>query len=276
MNNASGVYPSTKKDGTVYYRCSITYKNKHISLGSYSSQENANQAYQIANHLLREKNDLSINFIESYYTEESKHPLKSLSFEKAVILFNFRDNQIYFHAPIYLKKNFFFYYLAIDSHLTFDKDDLFYYASHKIMKRGGHLFVSDYGSQINIASRYGIKNHAVKNRDYYFQNGDETDYRYNNIKIINRYYGVLRVGDFGQYKYKAKIHLNGDIVLGIFDNEETAAIAYNKAADYCISHGINKNFQMNFIEGISPKLFAELYTSITLPDYLISYCNLQN
>ncbi|MEI3177829.1 MAG: hypothetical protein V8S31_05680 [Lachnospiraceae bacterium] len=49
-----GVYTATKKDGTIYYRSSITYQNKHISLGSYASEDTANQAYQKADALLRD------------------------------------------------------------------------------------------------------------------------------------------------------------------------------------------------------------------------------
>lgn len=280
MKKASGVYETTKKNGETYYRSSITYQNRHISLGSYPSYEKANLAYQAADHILHEPENYSIDLLEHYYLSEQsnkvtlvKDNISILSFEKTVVLLNFRDNQLYFHSPIYLKKNFFYYYLAPDHRLTFDKDDLFYYSSHKIMQRGSHLFVADYGMQVGIASRYGIKNHAVKGRDYYFQNNDENDYRYDNIKIINRFYGVTRIGEFGQYKYRAKIHINGDIQLGTFDDEETAAIAYNKAADYCKTHGINKNFPINYLENISGKQYAETYTSITLPDYLISYCN---
>lgn len=36
------------------------------------------------------------------------------------------------------------------------------------MRRGGHLFVADYGMQVNILNRYGIKNYAVKDKDYIF------------------------------------------------------------------------------------------------------------
>ena len=54
-----GVYTATKKDGTIYYRSSITYQNKHISLGSYASEDTANQAYQKADALLR---DPSVSF----------------------------------------------------------------------------------------------------------------------------------------------------------------------------------------------------------------------
>ena len=41
----AGVYTAYKKDGTVYYRSSITHKNKHISLGSFSSENEAAVTY---------------------------------------------------------------------------------------------------------------------------------------------------------------------------------------------------------------------------------------
>jgi hypothetical protein len=126
-----GVYQAYTKDGTKYYRASVTYRSKHISLGSYSSEEAANNAYLFARNLL-EASQLGIED----YSEE--YPL---SFHKWVVLINFRDNQIYFKNPIYLKKRYFFYYIDYNTRLRFDAEDLFYYAHHKIMKRGGHLFV---------------------------------------------------------------------------------------------------------------------------------------
>ena len=56
---------------------------------------------------------------------------------------------------------YFSYYLSENEELKFDIDDLFYYSNHKIMRRGGHLFVSDYGMQISILSRYEIMLHKV-------------------------------------------------------------------------------------------------------------------
>ena len=41
-----GVYKAARKDGTLYYRCSITYQNKHISLGSFEKEETAHLAYR--------------------------------------------------------------------------------------------------------------------------------------------------------------------------------------------------------------------------------------
>ena len=40
-----GCFSAQKKDGSLYYRASVTYRAKHISLGSFSVQENAGNAY---------------------------------------------------------------------------------------------------------------------------------------------------------------------------------------------------------------------------------------
>ena len=85
-----------------------------------------------------------------------------------MILINFRDNGIYFGTPIYARPKFFYYYLSPVDVLKFDIDDLFYYSSRKIMKRGEHLFVADYGMQVNILNRYGIRSFAVAGKDYLF------------------------------------------------------------------------------------------------------------
>ena len=34
-----GVYQAKKKDNTIYFRSSITYSGKHISLGSFDTEE---------------------------------------------------------------------------------------------------------------------------------------------------------------------------------------------------------------------------------------------
>ena len=77
---------------------------------------------------------------------------------KWVVLNNFKNNGIYIKTPIYLRKTFFNYYISEHDVLTFDADDLFYYSDHSIMRRGGTTFVTEYGMQVNIASRYGIRN----------------------------------------------------------------------------------------------------------------------
>lgn len=138
-----GVYTATKKDGTLYYRSSITFQNKHISLGSFSSEYEAAAAYLEAEKLVR-THVLTLDRFEETCT---------LSFTKWVCLLNFRDNGMYIKTPVYLNNNYFFYYFSPNDYYIFDIDDLFYYSTHSIMRRGGHLFVSDYGMQVNILSR---------------------------------------------------------------------------------------------------------------------------
>lgn len=257
-----GVYVTTRKDGTVYYRSSIHFMNKHISLGSFSSEEDAHTAYSEAALIL---NDSSTGL------HNMPADLKLLSFEKKIVLVNFRDNHIYFKNPIYLRKGYFSYFLSESLELKFDIDDLFYYASHKIQKRQGHLFVSDYGMQYSILSRYGIKPYAVPQRDYTFSNGDVTDYRYANIVIVNHYHGVTYLSQNGLIKYRASIHINGNYLIGTYTSEDKAAIAYNKAVDLAKAAGISKNFPENYVVAFSPKQYAEIYTKIKISHRYLQY-----
>ena len=97
-----GIFRAVKKDGTVYYRASLTYRGKHISLGSYRDAGQAHSAYEEGIRLL---NDSSLSL--KSYRETS-----SLSFEKWVCLLNFRDNGIYLGNPIYMGQQLFYYYLT--------------------------------------------------------------------------------------------------------------------------------------------------------------------
>lgn len=250
-----GVYTATKKNGSKYYRSSLTYQNKHISLGSFADEFDAHSAYKEALTLIHTPDITIADF-------RSKKNI--LSFDKWVALINFRDHKIYFKNPIYLKKNYFLYYLSPKLELKFDIDDLFYYSSHKIMKRQGHLFVADYGMQINILSRYGIKNYALAGKDFLFLNGDDTDYRYANIKIINPYYGVQKIIKNEIECYKAKIHIIGDYTIGIYETETEAAIAYNKAIDILKKNGISKNYTPNYIENLLPSKYADIYAAVSI------------
>lgn len=249
-----GVYQAKKKDNSIYYRASITFRKKHISLGSYDTMMKAHAAYLEAASLI-DDNRFSLS-------DYSTHRI--LALEKWVSLINFRDNGIYFATPIYVKNRFFEYYLSTDLILKFDIEDLFYYSTRKIMKRGGHFFVADYGMQVNILNRYGIKNYGVPGRDYVFANGDSSDFRYENIKIINTYHGVSRIQKKGRNLYRVKIHIRGNYTVGTYETENEAAIAYNKAVDCLKKAGITKNFPQNYIEGISPSVYADIYTKITI------------
>lgn len=253
-----GVYVSKKKDGSPLCRASITYKQKHISLGSFPDEQTAHLAYLEASSLLASDRPAAA------LLEDFQEGQQVLPFEKQVVLLNFRDNQIYIKTPIYLEKRFFTYYYSKTCRFKFDVDDLFYYSNHKIMKRGNHLFVADYGMQVNILSRYGIKNYAVINRDYRFVNGDETDYRYGNIEIINRYHGVSRQIIKGREVYTTRIHVNGNLIVGRYPTEKEAAIAYNRAARILNERGVRRNYPQNYIENISDIEYASIFTKVRI------------
>lgn len=262
MRLLPGVYTATKKDGKEYYRSSITFRGKHISLGSYETVKAAHEAYVLAGKILEDPS----HTIMAYPSGECILP-----FEKWVILINYRDNHIYFKTPIYIQHRFFLYYLDEKTVLKFAVDDLFYYAKHKIMRRGGHLFVAEYGMQVNILTRYGIKNFAVPGRDYLFMNGDPTDFRYENIEIVNKYHGVRQIIKKGRPVYIAKIHINGDFIVGQYSTEEEAAIAYNKAAKFLWEIGLEKNFPLNFINEYSKEDYLNVYNQVQISKNIKNY-----
>lgn len=257
-----GAFIAKKKDGSTYYRSSFTYKNRHISLGSFDTEEEASSAYAEALSLV---GDTCINL--THYNRK-KH---ILNFKKWVSILNLRDNNIYFKTPIYLKKNFFEYYLDVDNPLKFDVDDLFFYSTHSIMRRGGHLFVSDYGMQINILNRYGIKNFAVAGKDYRFVNGDSSDFRYINIDIINHYNGVTRELCGGMFSYTARIHINGDYIIGRYGSENEAAAAYNKAVDLLQTKGVTIEYRKNYIDGLNSGQYKAVYDAVSISKKLRDY-----
>lgn len=253
---ASGVYTAHKKNGTVYYRANIHYHAKHISLGSFDSYDQATEVYLQAKNLLA---DQTVTLPHAFSCEE----YAALPYDKIVILLNFRDNKIYLGTPIYLKsKHYFVYYLSPEIELKFDNDDLFYYSSHRILRRGGHLYTNDYGMQVSLLSRYGIKSYATAGVDYEFVNGDPTDLRYANVRNINPYYGVSRINNNGRISYLTRIHINGNYQIGIYSSEIEAAIAYNQAVDLAKSAGIDKNYPTNYIVGLSASEYADIYTHI--------------
>ena len=252
----AGVYPAAKKDGTPYFRASVTHKRKHISLGSFDTAEEAHRAY-IQGRLL-------LNHTESGvldYTEPS-----ALSFEKWVSLINYRDNGIYIANPIYIMRKMFYYYLSPDEILKFDADELFYYSSHKIMRRGNHYFAADYGMQVNILNRYGIRSYAVEGRDYFFKNGDILDFRSSNLDIVNRYVGVTKEIKRGKTIYRARIHIRGNYIIGEYENETEAAIAYNKAADLLQLKGSPKKYTRNYIDSLTKEEYTEIYSKLKISD----------
>lgn len=256
-----GVSPALKKNGEVYFRASLTRKRKHISLGSFSEASGAHAAYLEGMRLL---DDRSLS-PESY---QSSSPL---SFEKWISLINFRDNGIYFSNPIYIGRRLFYYYLSPVKVLKFDLDDLFYFSSHKIMCRGNHYFVADYGLQVSIPSRYGIKPYAREGKDFRFINGDPLDFRRENLEIMNIYQGISREIKNGQYLYTVRIHVRGNYLVGRYTDETEAAIAYNKAIDVLVRNGVTKMYTPNYIDGLSPRKYAEIYTNLKISPKILAY-----
>jgi len=257
---ATGVYVDKLKNGKPNYRASLTHEGKHISLGSYGSKREAHRAYRFASDL-----------IKAGHFEVSSYPAGCpLKFDKYVSLINLLDNGIYFPAPIYLNKRDFSYFLSPSRELKFDMDDLFYFSRHRIMERGNHLFISEFGMQTSLRERFGIKSFAVEGRDFLFINKDTLDYRRENIEIINRYHGVRLKKTLISTVYKAVIHLRSDYVIGNYATEKEAAIAYNKAADVLIKNGFDKAFPQNYLDDVSPKEYASIYTDLKISDRILS------
>ena len=130
--------------------------------------------------------------------------------------------------------------------------------------------MADYGLQVSIFSRFGLKPYALPGRDFLFLNGDETDFRRENLHIVNLYHGVTLEQKNGQYLYTVRIHVKGNYIVGRYENEIHAAIAYNKAVDILHKKGIKKNYLQNFIENLSPSRYAEIYSNLPISSKLLS------
>ena len=179
-----GVFRAEKKDGTVYYRASLTKNGKHISLGSFSDALQAHRAYEQGLLLL---SDPSL-------TLQSYEKVSPLSFEKWVSLINLRDN------------------------------------------------------------------------------GHPTDFRRENLQIHNIYHGVRKTAaKNGQYVYTVRIHIRGNYIVGRYATDIEAAIAYNKAIDILHSKGVTSNFTPNYVEAITPRRYAEIYSTLDIAPGILNY-----
>ena len=261
MKKYPGVTSAKKKNNEVYYRSSMTIKSKHVSLGSFDDPETASKAYKEACAIVREKK----------YNLEDYSDKFALDFEKFVMLMNYRNTGILFKTPIYMQVGYFYYYLSPDKYLIFDREDIFFYAEHKIQVRGGYYFICDYGSQYNILSRYGIKNYAKKGIDYIFANHNEDDFRYENILIINEYVGVSVINDGVKPVYECVIHVRGNYIVGRYDDKISAAIAYNKAVDTLASKGYIRNYSKNYIQSLSSEEYKDIYEKVLISKKIVDF-----
>ena len=98
-----GVYAAIKKDGTPYYRSSITFQNKHISLGSFPTEAAAARAYNEADGILHDPGCSLESYLPlSLEDKSAKRRSPALTFPNWVKLINFLENCIYFKTPIFM------------------------------------------------------------------------------------------------------------------------------------------------------------------------------
>ena len=69
--------------------------------------------------------------------------------------------------------------------------------------------------------------------------------------------------------FESRIHIKGYTKIGEYEDEITASIAYNKAADLLMKK-IDKTYRLNFPE-LNAKEYARIYTEIELPDSIVKY-----
>ena len=76
--------------------------------------------------------------------------------------------------------------------------------------------------------------------------------------------------------FKAVLHLKGNYTIGYYDSALEAAIAYNKAVDVVRKKGCQKNFMQNETEGITPSVYADIYSRLSISPKLTGLNNLQS
>ena len=59
--------------------------------------------------------------------------------------------------------------------------------------------------------------------------------------------------------------------MGRYATDVEAAIAYNKAIDILRNKGVTNNFLSNYVEGIAPSRYAEIYSSLPIAPGILNY-----
>ncbi len=256
----SYIYPIQKHDKEEF-RVYFLYQRHKIYLGSFPSLEDANRILQEAEALMYLPAGPP-NFLDI-----------SLNYKKVVCLCNLRDYSKFIKNPIYLFPTYFTYYLSKDIILLFDLKDLFFFSTYKIYKRGSYLYTQDHISQQNILSRFGIQNHSILGKDYYFKNHNPYDFRRENLIIINPYKGVTKKEKGNQTIFVTTIYTTKTIVLGHYSSQIEAAIAYNKGIDLLQAHGIEKDFVPNEIPFLTKSEYEQIYAQISISPTLLEPSN---
>ena len=132
--------------------------------------------------------------------------------------------------------------------------------------------MADYGMQQTLTSRYGIKSYGVTGVDYCFVNGDPTDFRRGKSADPQHLSRCPENGSKnGQYVYTVRIHIRGNYIVGRYATDIEAAIAYNKAIDILHSKGVTSNFTPNYVEAITPRRYAEIYSTLDIAPGILNY-----
>lgn len=250
----SYIYPiETKK--SIQYKVYYPYHKKKLYIGSYKTNDLAIEASNEATAIM---NSTSLEY--TYHV---------IPFKKWITLCNYRDHFVYLKNPIYLYDHFFKYFLDRDTVLYFDMKDLLFFSSYKIYKRGNYLYTSDGITQQNILQRFGILNHSVYGKDYYFKNNNRYDFRRENIEIVKNYKGVHVETKQDKSVYVAKIYIHSNLVIGYYDTELEAAIAYNKAVDYLIKSGSNKKYIKNEFPFLTMSEYKQFYNQLSISSFLL-------
>ena len=111
----TGVYTTTKKDGTTYYRASLLFKINTSALAVLMIYK-ASLVYKEACSIVSDSANhwININLQLTSYDKKQFH----ISFDKYICLINYRDNNIYIKTPIYLCKKYFLYFLDINHYIN--------------------------------------------------------------------------------------------------------------------------------------------------------------
>lgn len=251
------IYPVQKKDKTDY-RVYYLFHSKKVYIGLYPSLTLAKQAYAFAEELLQ----------SCWGIEDLKEA--KISFLKCVSLINLRDHNMYLTSPIYVHDNYFDYYLSTELKLIFDLQDLFFFSTNKIHKRGNYIYIENSVSQTSILNRFHIPPNSVYNVDYYLINGNRYDFRRKNICVINHYIGVSREIKYKEEVYVARIIQKVPLVIGHYNSELKAAIAYNKAAELIMSKDSSKYYKLNQIDYLTSTEYNAIYEALPISPRLTS------
>lgn len=244
-------YIYTKQSGdTVKYRVYYMYQSKKIYIGIYETSEKAQEVYAWVD------TKMSSGFsLEDYLGSP-------IAFDKFITLLNFKNNGAYFSVPIYIFPDHFKYYLSEDFYMIFSLKDLFFISNYKIHKRGQYLYINIGTRQENLLKRFGISNHATYGVDYLMHNGNRYDLRRENIHILNHYKGVQYEDKYHTKTYVARIRTTQYLVIGHYDSELLAAIAYNKAVDYLEKSSSSCSYEKNEFPFLTRQEYQSLYDKV--------------